>query len=70
MPGTRNTPSKGRWGKKATQSAAQAEDAQAEDQQGEPANNNTAQGEEHLAPARQVQHSLLHQLLNPMIQWH
>ena len=41
MPVTRNTPSKGGWGKKATH----ADDAQAEDQQVEPTNN-TAQVEE------------------------
>ena len=48
MPATRNTPSKGGQGKKATQS--QAEDAQVEDQQVEPANN-TAQVGEQIAPA-------------------
>ena len=41
MPVTRNTPSKGGWGKKATP----ADDAQAEDQQVEPTNN-TAKAEE------------------------
>ena len=48
MPATRNAPSKGGWGKKATQS--QAEDAQAEDQQVEPTNN-TAQAGEQIALA-------------------
>ena len=49
MPVTRNTPSKGGWGKKTTQSVA--DDAQVEDQQVEPTNN-TAQAQEQPASAK------------------
>ena len=48
MPVTRNTPNKGGWGKKTTQSVA--DDAHVEDQQSEPANN-TAQAGEQQTPA-------------------
>ena len=48
MPVTRNTPNKGGWGKKTTQSVA--DDAQVGDQLVEPTNN-TAQADEQLAPA-------------------